>query len=98
MITTLGYVPHLAHLNTLVLSHNKISSLPVDLPANVPSLKKLSITQNALEWKEGKSPLPDFTPCSHLREIRLTGNSKLGITLVYRLPGPKTITWASSIA
>ena len=77
-ITTLGYVPHLAHLNTLVLSHNKISSLPVDLPANVPSLKKLSITQNALEWKEGKSPLPDFTPCSHLREIRLTGNSKLG--------------------
>lgn len=50
----------------------------MDLPANVPSLKKLSITQNALEWKDGKSPLPDFTPCSHLREMRLTGNSKLG--------------------
>lgn len=86
-ITTFTSLPYLPHLNTLVLSHNRISRLPKDLAANLPSLKKLSITQNALQWASDESPLPDFTLCSHLREVRLSGNSRLG-----RLP-PHLSTW-----
>lgn len=76
-ISSISYMPHLPHLNTLVLSHNKICKLPKGLAANLPSLKKLSITHNFLEWTNEECPLPDFTQCSHLREVRLSGNNKL---------------------
>lgn len=65
--------PHLPELNTLVLSHNIIESLPMTLPTSLPALKKLSLSHNAL-----KGPLPNFSICVHLREVRLNGNEELG--------------------
>lgn len=65
--------PHLPELNTLVLSYNNIESLPMTLPTSLPALKKLSLSHNSL-----KGPLPDFTICVHLREVRLNGNEDLG--------------------
>lgn len=65
--------PHLPELNTLVLSYNNIESLPMTLPTSLPALKKLSVSHNSL-----KGPLPDFTICVHLREVRLNGNEELG--------------------
>ncbi|WFD41621.1 hypothetical protein MPSI1_000252 [Malassezia psittaci] len=67
-------IPHLPDLNTLVLSNNRVTSLPNTLPASLPNLKKLSISHNHLE--DG-SRLPDFSVCSHLREVRLSGNPSL---------------------
>lgn len=77
-LAMLPHFPSMPHLNTIVLSHNKLRSLPADLPANVPALKKLSITHNQLSWNDGASPLPDFSLCSHLREVRISGNEQLG--------------------
>lgn len=76
-ITTIPHFPSMPQLNTIVLSHNQIKSLPLDMPANLPSLKKLSITHNKLQWSNKKSPLPDFSLCSHLREVRISGNAEL---------------------
>ncbi|EPQ31187.1 uncharacterized protein PFL1_01375 [Pseudozyma flocculosa PF-1] len=67
--------PHLPELNTLILSHNKLASLPATLPAAVPALKKLSISHNDLE---SAASLPDLSPCLALREVRMTGNKRLG--------------------
>lgn len=65
--------PHLPELNTLVLSNNELTQLPVTLPSSLPNLKKLSLGHNRLE----KDGLPDFSVCSHLREVRLGGNETL---------------------
>lgn len=65
-------------LNTLVISHNKLTSLPQELPASLPGLKKISVTHNQLAWVDDQSPLPDFSLCSHLREVRISGNQDLG--------------------
>ncbi|KAL4401154.1 hypothetical protein ACI68E_002485 [Malassezia pachydermatis] len=66
--------PHLPDLNTLVLSNNQLTHLPSTLPTSLPSLKKLSISHNALQ---GPEALPDWRVCSHLREVRLCGNPTL---------------------
>lgn len=76
-ISEVTHIPFLPHLNTLVLSHNKITTIPHELPGNLPSLKKLSITNNELAWQGNLSPLPDFSVCSHLREVRVSGNDSL---------------------
>ncbi|WFD22870.1 hypothetical protein MEQU1_001547 [Malassezia equina] len=65
--------PHLPELNTLALSNNELTQLPVTLPSSLPNLKKLSLGHNRLE----KDGLPDFSVCSHLREVRLGGNETL---------------------
>lgn len=67
--------PYLPELNTLVLSHNNLPALPKTMPSSVPNLKKLSLGHNALSC----DGLPDFRVCSHLREVRLSGNAKLGV-------------------
>ncbi|MCO5589903.1 hypothetical protein L7F22_043872 [Adiantum nelumboides] len=76
-ITSIPHFPSMPQLNTIVLSHNQITSLPKDMPANLPGLKKLSITHNKLQWTKNQSPLPDFSLCSHLREVRISGNAEL---------------------
>lgn len=76
-ITSIPHFPSMPQLNTIVLSHNQITSLPKDMPANLPGLKKLSITHNKLKWTKNQSPLPDFSLCSHLREVRISGNAEL---------------------
>ena len=73
-ITDLGSsFPHLPELNTLVLSHNQLRSLPATLPTSLPRLKKLSLGHNRLTC----DGLPDFSVCSHLREVRLSGNTSI---------------------
>ena len=67
--------PHMPELNTLVLSHNDLKALPKTMPASVPNLKKLSLGHNALSC----DGIPDFQVCSHLREVRLNGNTQLGV-------------------
>lgn len=67
--------PYLPELNTLVLSHNQLSALPPTLPSSVPGLKKLSVSHNCLS-SEG---IPDFSVCSHLREVRLNSNAGVGV-------------------
>ncbi|WFC97541.1 hypothetical protein MYAM1_000255 [Malassezia yamatoensis] len=67
-------VPHLPDLNTLVLSNNRVTRLPNTLPASLPNLKKISLSHNLLE---NGNQLPDFSVCSHLREVRLSGNPSL---------------------
>ena len=74
-ITTLPTLPVLPNVNTLILSRNRITSLPATLPSSLPALKKLSIAHNALS---SKAALPDFTSCTSLREVRLNGNPTLG--------------------
>ncbi|PWN33721.1 L domain-like protein [Meira miltonrushii] len=76
-IDSIPHFPSMPQLNTIVLSHNQITSLPRDMPANLPGLKKLSITHNKLQWTKNESPLPDFSLCSHLREVRISGNIEL---------------------
>lgn len=66
--------PHLPDLNTLVLSNNRLRQVPKTLPSSLPALKKLSLSHNQLE---GDDALPDFSVCSHLREVRLCGNRAL---------------------
>ncbi|WFD30025.1 orotidine-5'-phosphate decarboxylase [Malassezia sp. CBS 17886] len=73
-ITALPSVfPYLPELNTLVLSWNTLTALPATLPSSLPALAKLSASHNHLH-----APLPDFSVCAELREVRLCGNPTLG--------------------
>ncbi|KDN39391.1 L domain-like protein [Tilletiaria anomala UBC 951] len=74
-LEALPTLPVMPQLNTLILSRNRITSIPSTLPSSLPALKKFSVAHNIL--KDG-SKLPDFTPCTSLREVRLNGNTGLG--------------------
>lgn len=66
----------LPHLNTLVLSHNKLTKLSLEGLAN---LTQLSLSHNQLE------ALPDLTACPLLKQLRLNDNRSVDINL---LPPP----------
>ena len=67
------------HLESLILSHNKIHGLGDDVLGEVQSLKKISLSHNLL------TELPDLIKCGALMELRLAYNN---ITTIpsHRLP------------
>ncbi|KAK4046336.1 hypothetical protein OIO90_006594 [Microbotryomycetes sp. JL221] len=68
----LSHLVHLPELNTIVVSHNSLESLPQDL-ATLPQLKKISASHNRLV----STSLPDLSGLSHLREIKFNDNPTL---------------------
>lgn len=71
-LTELPYLEDKPHLNSLIVSHNKLTALPESI-ASLSSLTKLSCAHNNLT-DEG---LPDLSKLSELREIRMNGNAEL---------------------
>lgn len=74
-LTSLPTLPHLPHLNTLILSKNRLRSLPASLASSAPALKKLAASHNALD--DAPTALPDLSACAHLRQVRLHCNPSL---------------------
>lgn len=72
---SLSHLASLTELNSLILSDNKLTSLPSAL-SGMKGLTKLSLANNELR----SDGLPDFSPLSALEECRLNGNS--GITSI----------------
>ncbi|KAM0786485.1 hypothetical protein ACM66B_001943 [Microbotryomycetes sp. NB124-2] len=68
----LNHLANLPELNTIVVSHNKLESLPTEL-ATLPSLKKISASHNRLQ----PDSLPDLSSLQHLKEIKFNDNPTL---------------------
>ncbi|KAK4049162.1 hypothetical protein OIV83_004319 [Microbotryomycetes sp. JL201] len=68
----LNHLANLPELNTIIVSHNKLESLPTEL-ATLPSLKKISASHNRLS----AGSLPDLSALKHLKEIKFNDNPTL---------------------
>ncbi|DBA01178.1 TPA: hypothetical protein N0F65_002313 [Lagenidium giganteum] len=67
-ITTLEWLPRLPELNSLIVSHNRISAFLPRTIDRLPGLTKISISHNNLE------EIPDLSVLSSITELRLSHN------------------------
>ncbi|KAF7784700.1 hypothetical protein Agabi119p4_865 [Agaricus bisporus var. burnettii] len=70
-IITLGNLPLLKRLRTLLLANNRISSISASLHLSAPNLTTLVLTNNALAEMGDLEPLKD---ARHLQYLSLLGN------------------------
>ncbi|EKM83478.1 hypothetical protein AGABI1DRAFT_96468 [Agaricus bisporus var. burnettii JB137-S8] len=70
-IITLGNLPLLKRLRTLLLANNRISSISASLHLSAPNLTTLVLTNNALAEMGDLEPLKDVR---HLQYLSLLGN------------------------
>ncbi|OQS00289.1 hypothetical protein THRCLA_06052 [Thraustotheca clavata] len=67
-ITTLEWLPSMAQLTSLIVSHNRISEISEKALGKVKGLTKLSISHNKLK------ELPDLAVLENLSELRISNN------------------------
>jgi hypothetical protein len=68
-----AFVRFLPHLNTLILSDNQLTALPMNEYGRFSELKKLSLSRNKL------SAIPNLSTCSSLTELRMNQNEIVSI-------------------
>ncbi|ORX39167.1 leucine-rich repeat-domain-containing protein [Kockovaella imperatae] len=70
-LTVLGNIPLSTRLQALHVGRNQISSISVSLPANIPNLVTLVLSDNVISSLATLAPLESLT---HLQHLSLTGN------------------------